>query len=307
MEKNPRFFYVDDDGAHSTPAAGPLEHLKCPICLEYITKIAEMPCTHMACWSCLDAAAKKSGSTSCPSCRSPYTVAQLTSSGGVQRILDSIPVFCAFKPAGCTWTGARGDVSAHQTGCIFRDPEVSLVMKIRITAGDDTFYLPFEQAQVVSICIDWGDGRRDIVTKKSPGYAYHNYSKPGLYTVSVLPHGPAQNGCWLSRLGRNLPVLQERYTFSEARTAGWANRIQTFVQLGRLGIVSLSCLFAECDTFNVAVNHLNMSHILDTSFMFWEASKFNQPLDSWDVSNVANMYVRKCIIVQPAAELVEYV
>jgi surface protein len=237
----------------------------------------------MACRQCLDDAAVVSGRI-CPQCRAPYNVNQLASSAAFQRMLDALPVHCGYRDAECTWTGTRHDVEAHQAGCIHRNVDMQLIMDVRITAvstdAEATFVLPFMLANVVSIVILWGDDQRTTVAENKTKLAAHVYALPGVYTVRVLPHGPGIDGCWLNHLG---------YDHRDSPGEGWADKIERFVQLGRLGIVSLERCFQGCKTFNAPVNHLSVGNVRNTVLMFNGASSFNQPVDSWNVSNVTNM------------------
>ena len=48
-------------------------------------------------------------------------------------------------------------------------------------------------------------------------------------------------------------------------------------------------MFRECVLFNQPLNSWNVSNVTDMSEMFKDCKSFNQPLDGWNVSNVTNM------------------
>tara|TARA_B110000037_G_C17066628_1_gene484102 strand:+ start:152 stop:415 length:264 start_codon:yes stop_codon:yes gene_type:complete len=49
-------------------------------------------------------------------------------------------------------------------------------------------------------------------------------------------------------------------------------------------------MFRGAKLFNQPLNTWKISNVTDMSFMFENAGLFNQPLNNWDVSNVTNMY-----------------
>ncbi len=50
-------------------------------------------------------------------------------------------------------------------------------------------------------------------------------------------------------------------------------------------------MFMDAYMFNQPLNSWNVSNVKNMRGMFHGASSFNQPLDRWDTSNVIDMYV----------------
>ena len=48
-------------------------------------------------------------------------------------------------------------------------------------------------------------------------------------------------------------------------------------------------MFYECTKFNQPIGNWDVSNVVDMSHMFDECIDFNQPLNDWNVSNVINM------------------
>ena len=51
----------------------------------------------------------------------------------------------------------------------------------------------------------------------------------------------------------------------------------------------MSFMFDEATSFNQPLNKWDMSNVKNMRYMFYYATSFNQPLNNWDVSNVTDM------------------
>ena len=56
------------------------------------------------------------------------------------------------------------------------------------------------------------------------------------------------------------------------------------------GITDMSWLFYNATSFNQDISKWNVSNVTNMSFMFSNAEKFNQDISNWDVSSVEDMY-----------------
>ena len=54
-------------------------------------------------------------------------------------------------------------------------------------------------------------------------------------------------------------------------------------------VESMSFMFNEATSFNQPIGNWNVSSVTNMSFMFFGATSFNQPIGNWDVSNVTDM------------------
>jgi surface protein len=185
-----------------------------------------------------------------------------------------------------------------------KDPELKniadtmqrpLVIDIEIEDGgySKSFTLPFAQATVAQIEIDWGDGSIDIVREAfdtfflgaSQRCASHEYKEPGQYTVRVWP--AQRTGAAPVASLDHLGWLQ--FVENEEQVRAWWKSLRALCSLGNLGIRSLSYLFVNADRFNAPLDHLDVSAITNMTGMFYDAPSFNQPIASWNVTNVTNM------------------
>ncbi len=54
-------------------------------------------------------------------------------------------------------------------------------------------------------------------------------------------------------------------------------------------VTNMSYMFYNVSSFNQPLNNWDVSHVTDMSYMFRYANSFNQPLDDWNVSHVTDM------------------
>ena len=60
-------------------------------------------------------------------------------------------------------------------------------------------------------------------------------------------------------------------------------------KLATTKVTSMALLFYRATRFNQVINNWDMSNVINTYAMFWDAFEFNQDIGNWDVSNVRNM------------------
>jgi surface protein len=228
-------------------------------------------------------------------------------------VLHRILHFLALDGASFAWqylaylTCNNGDLRT-----LAKQMQRPLVLRVKIDPDlkDTRFFLPFYQAKIVHIRIDWGDGETDIIDGKSKApSALHTYFSAGQFTVRVMPYGPGIDGVWLDHLG---------WTDSLVGSGDAWKNLSSFDSLGSLGIRSFDHLFyysthniplCTLDTsgietmrsafhgatsFNQSIERWNVSSVKDMKAMFFHATSFNQPLGRWNVSNVISMEAMFC-------------
>jgi surface protein len=167
---------------------------------------------------------------------------------------------------------------------------------LRIDVGSRTasmFKIPFMQATVVCVDVDWGDGYVDQLREKRAGYVEHTYATPGEYVVRIFPQG--KDHVSLDHLG-----FQENA--SDSDTIAWWRPLREIVSFGTCGLRSLSYLFLHCNNAAFIMPSLSSRFgITDLSGLFY-GSNFNRPIGQWDVSRVTNMcdmFSRASLFNQP--------
>jgi surface protein len=161
-----------------------------------------------------------------------------------------------------------------------------LTIQYKTLIGDKTISLPLFGN--VDVDVDWGDGK--FVSVYTSGVISHTYDVPGIFTVKIYNS--------LEQFGNGV----EGYTN--------ANKVFKVIDFGNINITSLSgafnnainliqvpttipstltdisYLFFEATKFNDPnIISWNVQNIIDISYIFFNAKKFNQPLDNWNTSN----------------------
>ena len=103
-------FVIDVDELEFVSPCPDYLHLKCPICMDVLTKDPHLVtcCGNHFCGDCV----KALGSFKpCPLCKA--TSFNRVTDKGHYRILNSLQVCCLHKAGGCKWEGPLGKVTAH--------------------------------------------------------------------------------------------------------------------------------------------------------------------------------------------------
>jgi hypothetical protein len=156
-----------------------------------------------------------------------------------------------------------------------------ILLRVEADATNAMFKIPFMQATLVCVDVDWGDGCVDKLRESGNGYAEHKYAVPGEYAVRVFS-AHEQSGEGLDHLG-----FEE--SPSSVATASWWRPLVAIVGLGNCGLRSLSWLFAHSRAMKADLQWLVLGEVSNLSAMFF-ASEFDQPIGGWNVSRVTNMY-----------------
>jgi len=195
-----------------------------------------------------------------------------------------------FRPA-----FARGDQGAV-------DPTAFvIVLNTNLLAESTTVLIPVNATSSGDRTIDWGDG---IVETQNGVNPTHNYAVDGVYTVKMYggnttrlgATGTTPNTGWTSTLIR---VVQW------GTTVGWTNFQDSFrgctqnfgipnvlpsIASGfSANVTNMSAMFYGASAFNQPIESWNTSSVTDMSYMFAEASTFNQPIENWNTSAVTSM------------------
>jgi surface protein len=171
-----------------------------------------------------------------------------------------------------------------------------ILLRIEIESEDTAeriFWLPFFQATVVCIDVDWGDGCVEKLREKGHGYAQHTYAAPGEYNVRIFPAPSNPTGSGLGEKNASLDHLGFESVVEPMHVIRWSQPLREIVSLGNCGLRSLSYLFSHCGVLKVNLQNLRVNEIRDMKGMF-SYCKFNQPIGDWDVSNVTDMSYMFC-------------
>lgn len=169
-------------------------------------------------------------------------------------------------------------------GVIYAQNTMNLTFDTEVVVGTDddgdiisegtTIALPLRGD--VNVIVDWGDGSLPE-TITTEGYHQHTYDTDGQYDVTIS--GSLSWFGTLSTPNASMDEIEQSY----------AEKLIAVTSFGDLGIESLEGAFAKCTNLVVVPTELPGS-VTSLRRIFYNARKFNQNINTWDVANVTDMY-----------------
>ncbi|GAB5472079.1 MAG: hypothetical protein Mars2KO_01780 [Maribacter sp.] len=155
---------------------------------------------------------------------------------------------------------------------------------------DNQITLPTFEGEVYNFMVDWGDGSSDTGIT---GDITHTYANPGTYQVSISGEFPR---IYDNSDAPKLMAINQwgdiKWSSMQLAFSGCVNLDVTADDIPDLSnVTSTQFMFDSCFNLlgNTTFNDWDTSTIVDMSFMFAGALRFNQPIGQWDTSNVVNM------------------
>jgi surface protein len=155
--------------------------------------------------------------------------------------------------------------------------------------------LPLEEGGTYQFLVDWGDGLSDMIDTWNQSEVTHSYTSAGVYTIRIngtLVGWRFNNKGDRSKLVEISQWGQLRLGNSGGYFFGCSNlNLTANDDLNMTGTTSLSYLFCDCWKLGTSgnMNGWDVSNVTDMSWMFKDASTFNQDISAWDVSSVTDM------------------
>ena len=137
--------------------------------------------------------------------------------------------------------------------------------------------------------VDWGDS---TTSTGVAGDITHTYAIAGTYQVSITGAFPS------ILLGSGIDS-QKILSVDQWGTIVWTIMASSFAGTNNLvinatdtpnlsAVTNMDDMFYSATNFNSPLNSWDVSHVTSMDEMFYRASSFNQPLNSWNVSNVTD-------------------
>jgi surface protein len=142
-------------------------------------------------------------------------------------------------------------------------------MQLSVTTTDGSRTVDLPLYGITSVDVNWGDGTVVTYTSANPVPTTHTYTSTGSFVITITGT--------MTKFGRSNFVPWTGVTL-----------LTSVSSFGTLGITDLSKAFFRASSL-VAVPNTLPSSVTNMSYMFYGASIFNQPLDSWDTALVTNM------------------
>ena len=153
--------------------------------------------------------------------------------------------------------------------------------------GFETLTLPV-QPDAPNYNINWGDGSATN-TYNATQIPSHFYIGFGEHTISFTGTFPKLNFVGQTKLKAVQQWGTQKWTSMANMFESCTTLISFPNQAPDLSLCSdMSRMFYRTFAFNQPIGSWNVSNVTNMSYMFF-SSAFNQPIDNWDVSNVTNM------------------
>ena len=172
-------------------------------------------------------------------------------------------------------------------------------------SSNDTINLPLRSDGSYNFTVDWGDGTRNNITTWNQSEATHQYSNTGIYEIKIIGGITGwffNNGDYGGNTIDDDKIIEIskwgplRFTnagsYDNTLFYGCSNLVLTATDSLTLdGADNGNRMFLGCSNLGSIgdMNSWDTSNVTNMYQMFADATGFNQPIGDWDTSSVTNM------------------
>lgn len=171
----------------------------------------------------------------------------------------------------------------------------AFIFTVQTTGASETFSLPLESSGTYDFNVDWGDSSDDDITVWNQAEVTHTYVSAGTYEIKIT--GTIIG--WRFNNGGDKLKIYEIKSWGPLRLGnnnryfyGCANLTITATDiLDLIGTTEVEYMFGDCSSLTTipSINSWNFSFVISMFSMFYQATNYNQDMNSCDVSSVKYM------------------
>ena len=242
----------------------------------------------------------------------------LGSDGGTTQTIPLLPGSAAIDAgaaSACPATDQRGVARPQGAGCDVgayefvppapppaSDPAADFVITVKTdnpgTSASTQFTIPTYPGETYNYNVDCNNDGVNEATGATGNYTC-NYAAAGTYTVRIKDNTGAGTGfprIYFNNSGDQAKTADHRAVghgqmdFDEQAFSGCTNLAgQASDSPDLSGVTDMSYMFCDASAFNQDIGGWNTANVTNMSYMFYSATAFNQDIGSWNTANVTDM------------------
>lgn len=204
----------------------------------------------------------------------------------ISKVVPSVRMF--LNTAGGNQIPKTGTCDGGESSPIPTSTQTVFVFNTAAPGCGGTVQLPVSQPSSSGGTINWGDGSSQTL---SASLQSHTYSTPGTYLVTY--DGPITEASYVPNVDSTRAKCLTKVTqwgsgATPWRVSFWQASNFVYTAEPPHTVTSMSDMFNSATSFNQPIGSWDVSNVTNMSSMFNTATSFNQPIGSWNVSKVTS-------------------